>query len=61
MTKQGVEPDEFSQPFWDAANEERLVIRTAKLVAGSSIRRRRPAGSAAISQKITETPCSSGG
>ncbi len=27
MTKQGVEPDEFSQPFWDAANEERLVIQ----------------------------------
>ncbi len=27
MTKQGVEPDEFSQAFWDAANEERLVIQ----------------------------------
>ena len=27
MTKQGVEPDEFSRPFWDAANEERLVIQ----------------------------------
>lgn len=27
MTKQGVTPDEFSQPFWDAANEERLVIQ----------------------------------
>ncbi len=27
MTKQGVEPDSFSQPFWDAANEKRLVIQ----------------------------------
>lgn len=27
MTKQGVVPDAFSQPFWDAANEERLVIQ----------------------------------
>ena len=27
MTKQGVEPDSLSQPFWDAANEERLVIQ----------------------------------
>ena len=27
MTKQGVVPDELSQPFWDAANEERLVIQ----------------------------------
>ena len=27
MTKQGVIPDEFSKPFWDAANEERLVIQ----------------------------------
>ncbi len=27
MTKQGVEPDDFSQPFWDAANERRLVIQ----------------------------------
>ncbi len=27
MTKQGVIPDELSQPFWDAANEERLVIQ----------------------------------
>ena len=27
MTKQGVVADEFSQPFWDAANEERLVIQ----------------------------------
>ena len=27
MTKQGVEPDELTRPFWDAANEERLVIQ----------------------------------
>ena len=27
MAKQGVLPDEFSQPFWDAANEGRLVIQ----------------------------------
>ena len=27
MTKQGVEPDESSGPFWQAANEERLVIQ----------------------------------
>ncbi len=27
MTKQGVVPDEFTKPFWDAANEERLVIQ----------------------------------
>ena len=27
MTKQGVVPDSFSQPFWDAANEKRLVIQ----------------------------------
>ncbi len=27
MTKQGVEPDSFTQPFWDAANEQRLVIQ----------------------------------
>lgn len=27
MVKQGVEPDSFSQPFWDAANEQRLVIQ----------------------------------
>ena len=25
--KQGVEPDELTRPFWDAANEERLVIQ----------------------------------
>ena len=27
MAKQGVEPDDFSQPFWDAASEKRLVIQ----------------------------------
>jgi hypothetical protein len=27
MSKQGVIPDEFTQPFWDAANEDRLVIQ----------------------------------
>ena len=27
MTKQGVEVDDFSRPFWDAASEERLVIQ----------------------------------
>lgn len=27
MSKQGVTPDEFTQPFWDAANEDRLVIQ----------------------------------
>ncbi|MYB21712.1 MAG: hypothetical protein F4066_04735 [Chloroflexi bacterium] len=27
MAKQGVEPDELTQPFWDAANEQRLVIQ----------------------------------
>jgi len=27
MTKQGVEPDALSQPFWDAANERRLLIQ----------------------------------
>ena len=27
MPKQGVVPDEFTQPFWDAANEERLVVQ----------------------------------
>ncbi len=30
MTKQGVTPDSFSQPFWDAANEERLVIQNCR-------------------------------
>ena len=27
MVKQGVIPDELTKPFWDAANEERLVIQ----------------------------------
>ncbi len=27
MPKQGVVPDELTQPFWDAANEGRLVIQ----------------------------------
>lgn len=27
MPKQGVVPDELTKPFWDAANEERLVIQ----------------------------------
>ena len=27
MVKQGVEPDELTKPFWDAANDERLVIQ----------------------------------
>ena len=27
MTKQGVEPDQLTKPFWDAANEGRLVIQ----------------------------------
>lgn len=27
MAKQGVIPDELTQPFWAAANEERLVIQ----------------------------------
>ena len=27
MSKQGVIPDEFTQPFWEAANEDRLVIQ----------------------------------
>ena len=30
MAKQGVVPDELSKPFWDAANEERLVIQNCK-------------------------------
>ena len=30
MTKQGVVPDELSKPFWDAANEGRLVIQNCK-------------------------------
>ncbi len=27
MVKQGVIPDDLTKPFWDAANEERLVIQ----------------------------------
>ena len=27
MVKQGVVPDELTQPFWDAANEGRLVVQ----------------------------------
>jgi uncharacterized OB-fold protein len=27
MVKQGVIPDELTKPFWDAANEQRLVIQ----------------------------------
>ena len=27
MTKQGVDPDQLTKPFWDAANEGRLVIQ----------------------------------
>ena len=30
MAKQGVVPDELTQPFWDAANEGRLVIQHCK-------------------------------
>ncbi|MDH3598578.1 MAG: OB-fold domain-containing protein [Candidatus Tectomicrobia bacterium] len=30
MAKQGVIPDELTKPFWDAANEERLVIQNCK-------------------------------
>ncbi len=30
MPKQGVVPDELTQPFWDAANEGRLVIQHCK-------------------------------
>ncbi len=30
MAKQGVVPDELSKPFWDAANEGRLVIQNRK-------------------------------
>ena len=30
MPKQGVEPDELTKPFWDAANEGRLVIQNCK-------------------------------
>ena len=27
MTKQGVDPDQLTKPFWDAANEGRLVVQ----------------------------------
>lgn len=27
MVKQGVVPDDLTKPFWDAANEERLVVQ----------------------------------
>jgi len=27
MSKQGVNPDELSQPFWDAANKNKLMIQ----------------------------------
>ena len=30
MAKQGVIPDALTQPFWDAANEERLVIQNCQ-------------------------------
>jgi hypothetical protein len=30
MAKQGVVPDELTKPFWDAANEERLVIQNCQ-------------------------------
>jgi uncharacterized OB-fold protein len=30
MAKQGVVPDALTQPFWDAANEERLVIQNCQ-------------------------------
>lgn len=30
MVKQGVVPDELTKPFWDAANEGRLVIQNCK-------------------------------
>ena len=33
MAKQGVVPDELSKPFWDAANEGRLVIQNCKSCA----------------------------
>ena len=28
--KQGVVPDALTKPFWDAANEERLVVQNCK-------------------------------
>jgi len=30
MAKQGVDPDELTRPFWQAANEQRLVIQSCK-------------------------------
>jgi uncharacterized OB-fold protein len=30
MAKQGVVPDALTQPFWDAANAERLVIQNCR-------------------------------
>ena len=30
MVKQGVLPDELTKPFWDAANEGRLIIQNCK-------------------------------
>jgi len=30
LPKQGVVPDEFTKPYWDAANEDRLVIHNCK-------------------------------
>ena len=33
MTKQGVVPDELTKPFWDAANDGRLVIQNCKACA----------------------------
>ena len=30
MSKQGVVPDELTKPFWDAANEGRLVVQNCR-------------------------------
>ena len=30
MTKQGVVPDELTKPFWDAANQGRLIIQNCQ-------------------------------
>ena len=30
MPKQGVEPDELTRPFWEAANQDRLVIQNCQ-------------------------------
>lgn len=30
MLKQGVEPDELTKSFWDAANEDRLVVQSCR-------------------------------